>query len=413
MRTLYHSAALMLSVLVVALVGAQDIRTGTPESVGMSRDRLARIRPAMQAVVDAKEVAAVETLVARRGVIVHHERIGVEADAIYRLASMTKPVTSVAVMMLVEDGKLLLSDPVSRFIPSFKEMRVLAPASATSNGDDAGTVAAQRAITIEDLMTHRAGLIYGGFDRSPLTQMYEKSGIYAGLGPNPPPILAANIDRLASLPLKFQPGSAYQYGLSTDVLGRVVEVASGLSLEEFFRRRILEPLGMRDTHFNLPASKASRLVPLFSINKDVLVRAAEQGEWVGLTYFSGGAGLVGTTADYLRFAQMLLRGGELNGVRLLGRKTVELMMSSHTTDLGRSTVRPGFGFGYGGEVREWVGGSHRPGSEGTFGWSGAYGTYFWVDPKEQMVALLMHQLFPRSGRTAELFQALAYAAIID
>ena len=413
MRTLHRPITFGLCLVVAASLGAQDLRTGTPESVGMSRDRLARIRPAMQAVVDAKQVAAVETLVARRGVIVHHERVGVDPDAIFRLASMTKPVTSVAVMMLVEEGKLLLSDPVSRFIPSFKEMRVLAAASATSNGDGPATVAAQRAVTIEDLMTHRAGLTYGSFDRSPLGQMYEKSGIYSGLGPNPPPTLAANIDRLASLPLKFQPGSAYQYGLSIDVLGRVVEVASGLSLDEFFRRRILEPLGMRDTHFNLPAAKASRLVPLFSIEKDVLGRAADQGEWVGLTYFSGGAGLVGTTADYLRFAQMLLRGGELDGVRLLGRKTVELMMASHTTDLARGTVRPGYGFGYGGEVREWVGGSHRAGSEGAFGWSGAYGTYFWVDPKEQMVALLLHQLFPRNGRTAELFQALAYAAIVD
>jgi CubicO group peptidase (beta-lactamase class C family) len=411
--------SVVVCLLAIGVLDAQSIGTGTPESVGMSSARLAKIRPAMQAAVDAKQLPAVETLVARRGVIVHHERIGVDASAIYRLASMTKPVTSVAIMMLLEDGKLLLSDPVSRFIPAFKEMRVLAPSPATSNGPTSAgsgggepeTVPARRAITLEDLLTHRAGLIYTGFERSPLSELYENKGVYAGIGSDPPTTLAANIDRLAGLPLKFHPGSAYQYGLSTDVLGRVVEVASGLSLEEFFRQRIFVPLGMRETYFNLPAAIAPRLVPLFSLDKEALVLDKRQGGVVGNTYFSGGAALVGTTADYLRFAEMLRRGGELDGVRLLGRKTVELMTASHTTDLGRGIVRPGYGFGYGFDVREWVGGSQRAGSEGTFGWSGAYGTYFWIDPKEQLVSLLMHQLFPRNGRAPEMFQALTYAAI--
>jgi CubicO group peptidase (beta-lactamase class C family) len=337
----------------------------------------------------------------------------VEPGAIFRLASMTKPVTSVAVMMLVENGDLLLSDPVSRFIPAFEKTRVIAPAAPSSNGGHPDTVPARRPITIEDLMTHRSGLIYAGFERGPLSDLYEKSGVYLGLGPNPPPTLAANIDRLAGLPLKFHPGSAYTYGLSTDVLGRVVEVVSRLSLDEFFRTRIFGPLRMHDTHFDLPAAKAARLVPLFSVEKQQLVRAPDQGGFVGATYFSGGAGLVGTTADYLRFAQMLLNGGELDGVRVLGRKTVELMMASHTQDLGPGAVRPGYGFGYGGEVRESLGGSHRAGSEGTFGWSGAFGTYFWVDKREQLVALLMHQLMPRDGRVAEQFQALTYSALLD
>jgi CubicO group peptidase (beta-lactamase class C family) len=424
MRTLHRPLTVVVCLLAVGVLAAQDFKTGTPESVGMSAERLARIRPAMQAFVDAKEVPAIETLVARRGVVVHNERIGMERGAIYRLASMTKPVTSVAIMMLVEEGKILLSDPVSRFIPAFKEMRVVAPAP-TSNGSgngagdgaqetgNEGTVPAKRPITIEDLLTHRAGLIYPGFDQSPLGKMYEKAGIYPGLGPNAPASMAANIDKLASLPLKFQPGTAWQYGLSTDVLGRVVEVASEMSLEEFFRRRIFEPLAMRDTHFNLPSGKASRLVAIFALDKGVLTRAADQGSPVGLTYFSGGGGLVGTTYDYLRFSQMLMNGGELDGVRLLGRKTVELMTASHTTDLNRGAARPGYGFGYGLDVREWVGGSHRAGSEGAFGWSGAYGTYFWIDPKEQLITMLMHQLWPRDGRSAERFQIMAYAAILD
>jgi CubicO group peptidase (beta-lactamase class C family) len=411
MRSRFRSIVLVLGLLAaIGVRGAQDVAVGSPESVGVSVERLARIRPAMQRALDAKQIGAVETLVARRNVVVHHERIGVDPGALFRLASMTKPVTSVAILMLVEDGKILLSDPVSRFVPSFKAMRVLAPASAATSGDDPGTVPARRAITIEDLLTHRSGLIYAGFDRSPLSEMYEKGGVYPGLGPNPP-TLAANIDRLATLPLKFQPGSAWQYGLSTDVLGRVVEVASGMSLEEFFSRRIFEPLRMRDTHFNVPAAKGARLATLFSLDKGALVRAADQGGFVGSTYFSGGAGLAGTTQDYLRFARMLLNGGELDGVRLLGRKTVELMTASHTTDLGQGAVRPGYGFGYGFEVRELVGGSHRAGSEGTFGWSGVYGTFFWIDPKEQLITMLMHQLMPRDTRAPEVFQALAYAAI--
>jgi CubicO group peptidase (beta-lactamase class C family) len=412
MRAFHRSMTLFVCLLAAASLEAQAIRTGTPESVGMSAERLAKIKAVMQAAVDAKEIAAVETLVARRGVIVHHERIGVEPNAIFRLASMTKPVTSVAIMMLVEDGKLLLSDPVSRFIPSFKEMRVLAPASANTNGDGAATVPARRAITLEDLMTHRAGLVYSSRDRGSVGDSYRKGGVYEGLGPNPP-TLAENMDRLARPPLKFQPGSAFEYSLSIDVLGRVVEVASGLSLEQFFRQRIFGPLGMRDTHFNLPAVKAPRLVPLFVAENAPLARASDQGQWVGLTYFSGGAGLVSTTADYLRFAQMLMNGGELDGARLLSRPTVDLMMSSHTLDLGTGAVSPGHGFGYGGMVREAMGGSSRPTSEGTFSWLGVFGTYFWVDRKEQLVMLLMHQLMPRNSRVADQFQALSYAAVVN
>jgi CubicO group peptidase (beta-lactamase class C family) len=271
-----------VSVLFVSLLQAQGIRTGTPESVGMSSERLARIKPAMQAAVDAKIVGGVETLVARKGVVVHHERVAVSADAIYRLASMTKPVTSVAIMMLVEDGKILLSDPVSRFIPAFKDMRVLAPPSTTSNGDDAGTVVAKRQITIEDLITHRSGLIYGFIDRSPVGEMYRKAGVCDAWCSER--TLAENVDLVARQPLKFQPGSAYEYSVSIDVLGRVVEVVSGRSLEEFFRARIFAPLKMNDTSFNLPAAKAPRLTQLFTTEKDILTGTPDQRRFIGATY---------------------------------------------------------------------------------------------------------------------------------
>ena len=408
MRKLLRSVALATCLLAAGILEAQAIRTGTPESVGMSSERLARIKPAMQAAVDSKQVGGVETLIARRGVIVHHERVGVEPDAIYRLASMTKPITSVAIMMLMEEGRLLLSDPVSRFIPSFREMRVLASSAQTSSGDDAGTVPARRQITIEDLLTHRSGLVYGAFDNGSVGEMYRKSGVCDAWCTDR--TLAANVDLIARHPLKFQPGSAYEYSVSIDVLGRVVEVVSGVTLEEFFRRRIFGPLGMRDTSFSLPAGKANRLATLFAMEKSALTRAAERNA-DGVTYYSGGAGLVGTSMDYLRFAQMLLNGGELDGARLLSRPTVALMMTSHTEDLGPGAVTAGHGFGYGGAVRESLGRSSRPTSEGTFGWSGIFGTYFWVDPKEQLVTILMHQQSPRNSRTADLLQALAYGAI--
>jgi CubicO group peptidase (beta-lactamase class C family) len=288
-------------------------------------------------------------------------------------------------------------------------MRVLAPASTTSNGDDAGTVPARRAITIEDLLTHRSGLVYGFIDRSPVGEMYKKNGVCdAFCGARS---LEANIDLVAQQPLKFQPGAAYEYSVSTDVLGRVVEVVSGMSLEDFFRKRIFEPLAMKDTAFNTASAKAPRLATLFAIDKGELGRARDQGGFVGATYYSGGAGLAGTMTDYLRFAQMMLNGGELDGKRVLSRPTVDLMMTSHTQDLGPSAVSPGYGFGYGGSVRESLGRSSRPGSEGTWGWSGIYGTYFWVDRKEQLITIHAHNLTPRSNRSADVFQALAYAAI--
>jgi CubicO group peptidase (beta-lactamase class C family) len=407
-----RSCTLLLLFLLVVPRGGQAQQKPTPESVGMSAVRLERITAAMRAMVDGKQIPGVETLVARRGVLVHHERIGVAENAIFGIASMTKPVTSVAIMMLLEDGKLLLSDPLSRFIPAFRDMRVQAPPGSSSGGDDAGTVAARRPITIDDLLTHTSGLVYGFQERGPIGEMYRKSGVYDGLGGKRPKSLAQQMDLLARQPLKFQPGTAYNYSLGIDVLGRVVEVASGVTLDEFFRVRIFEPLGMRDTAFSLSSANSSRLVALHGIEKGVLVRAAEQGDYRDVTYFSGGAGLVSTARDYLRFAQMLLNGGELDGVRLLSRKTVELMTTSHTIDIGPNAVSSGYGFGYGFSVRESLGHSSRLGSEGAYTWSGILGTYFWVDPKEHLAAVMMLQLFPRPDeRAREVFTALTYASI--
>jgi CubicO group peptidase (beta-lactamase class C family) len=403
---------LALALLLVAAPQARSPKPGSPESVGMSSQRLGRIKMSMQAMIDSKEMAGVETLVARRGILVHHERTGVADGALFGIASMTKPVTSVAIMMLLEEGKLLLSDPVSRFIPSFRDMRVLSADGPSTDGDAVSTVPARRPITIDDLLTHTSGLVYGFQERGPIGELYRKNGVYDGLGGTRPSSLAAQMDVIARQPLKFQPGTAYNYSVGIDVLGRVVEVAAGASLDDFFRTRIFEPLGMRDTTFSLPAAKASRVAPLHAIEKGALVRAAEQGNFTDVTYFSGGAGLVSSGRDYLRFAQMLLNEGELDGVRLLSRKTVELMTASHTLDIGPSAVSSGYGFGYGFSVRESLGLSSRIGSEGMYTWSGILGTYFWVDPKEQLAGVMMLHLFPRPDeRAREVFTALTYAAI--
>jgi CubicO group peptidase (beta-lactamase class C family) len=413
----------LLVLLLVLPLGAQGLRQAAPETVGMSAARLARITPAMQAFVDSGALPGVETLIARRGVIVHHAAAGfadretrtrLTPDTIHRIASMTKPITSVAIMMLVEDGRLLPSDRVSRFIPAFKDTRVLAPASATTSGDDSGTVPARREITIEDLLTHRSGLVYGFIDRGPAGEMYRKNGVFDGLGATRPATLAGQVDLLARQPLKFQPGSAYEYSLSIDVLGRVVEVAAGQTLDEFFRARIFEPLRMRDTHFSLPAAKMPRLSALYAFEKGAMTRAALQGSFDNVSYYSGGAGLVSTARDYARFLQMLVNGGELDGVRLLSRKTIDLMTTSHTQDLGPGAVSSGHGFGYGWSVRESLGRSNRLGSEGVYTWGGIFGTHFWVDPKEKLIAVMMMQLLPRpDDRPREIFTALAYSAIID
>jgi CubicO group peptidase (beta-lactamase class C family) len=413
----------ILWVLLVPSLTGQALKTGAPESVGMSAARLARIKPAMQMLVDVRAIPGAETLVARHGVIVHHEVVGaadpeagrpLTSDTIYAIASMTKPITSLAVMMLCEEGRLLLSDPLSRFIPAFRDTRVLGTGGTQTSGDDKGTVPATRQITIEDLLTHRSGLSYGFLDRGPIGDMYRRSGVFDGLRVKRPSSLADQMELLARLPLKRQPGSGYEYSLSIDVLGRVVEVASGVSLDEFFRQRIFGPLGMDDTYFSIPTEKANRLAALYAIDKAPLHRGPEQGTFTDVTYYSGGAGLVSTASDYATFLQMLLNGGELNGNRLLSRKTVELMTTSHTEDLGPGVVSAGVGFGYGFSVRESLGRSNRAGSQGTYQWGGIFGTTFWVDPKEQLIAVLMMQLYPRpDDRVRDLFNALTYAAIVD
>jgi CubicO group peptidase (beta-lactamase class C family) len=429
--------ALCTLLLAAAAPLAAQLPHALPESAGMSAARLARIRPALEAAVRDGEVAGVVTMIARNGKLVEVDSAGYadrEAGApmrpatLFRLASMTKAVTSVAAMILVEEGKLLLSDPLSRYIPAFREMRV----AVVSGPDSAHTVRYERArrqITIRDLLTHRSGLAYGFGDTGPVGDAYRAAGVSDGIARTDLPTMAENVERLARQPLLFQPGSQWNYGLNTDVLGRVVEIVSGKSLSDFMQARIFNPLQLHDTFFWVPDEQLARvtvpyrpdsaghLTPMaaeaesFSEGRLLLAGKPTRGS---RTFFSGGAGLVGTAGDYLRFLQMLANGGTLDGVGILGRKTVELMTESHTGDLSGAPLGPGVGFGLGFLVVDDPGKTGDYGSPGTFSWGGIYGTNFWVDPKERLVAVMMIQRFPTNGiRVGGIFRSLAYQAIVN
>lgn len=413
-------ASFIVALTLTASAFAQGVAVAAPESVGMSGARLQRLSAVMKRAVDEEKIAGAVTLVARRGKIVHYENFGqldreqhtpMPKDAIFRIASMSKAITTVAAMMLVEEGKLLLDDPVSRFIPAFKKTTVMAP--VTTSGPEVAPVPARREITIRDLMTHTAGISYGS---GALEAQYKAANVYMWYFADKDEPVAATIERLATLPFSSQPGERYIYGFSTDVLGVVVERASGLSLDEFFRTRIFAPLKMVDSSFYLPAEKSRRFATVYSIGPGGLTRAPKEGTGQGdyvtgpRKAFSGGAGVLSTAADYARFLQMLLNGGELDGVRLLGPKSVQLMTSNHVGNLYQEGR---FGFGLGFEIVEHVGRSGRLGSAGEFGWGGAYYTKFWVDPVEKLVAVFMTQLLPSGGSALQdQFRVLVNQAIV-
>ena len=407
---------------------AAQLPRARAEAVGMSSTRLGRIPAAMRRYVEQGDVVGVVTLVARDGRIVSLDSAGyrdkasrspVGRNTIFRIASMTKPVTSVAAMMLVEEDKLRLDDPVSKYIPVFEKMRVRA-----GRGDS--LVAAERPMTVHDLITHRAGLVYGFSDTSAVGDSYRAAHVTDGVDQSSA-TQADNVNRLGALPLASQPGHEWRYGLSTDVLGRVVEVASGMSLAGFFRRRIFKPLGMHDTGFRVPDEKLGRLATAYTESHDSLRPMAASdvfldgrlpmGRFSGPgargsdTFFSGGAGLASTAGDYLRFCQMLLNGGVLDGVRLLSPKTVELMSSDATGDLTTPLGDRGIGFGLGFAVVRDLGATRKLGSPGMLSWGGILGTSFWIDPKERLVGVMMTQQFPNADGLSDTFQTLVYQAV--
>jgi CubicO group peptidase (beta-lactamase class C family) len=392
----------------------------------MSSERLARIRRVIQQYVNHGRIAGTVTLVMRKGKLVHLEAIGnmdqgkpMREDTIFRVASMTKAITSVAVMILNEEGEILLGDPVSKYIPEFKGVEV-----ATPNEENKSyiLVPAKREITIKDLLTHTSGLTYRFIGIEPWAKLYREAGISDGLTQTEGTI-GDKAKKLATLPLMHNPGERFSYGLSTDVLGYLIEVVSGMTLDDFFRERILKPLRMMDTYFFLPPEKVQRLAAVYNqLPGGPIRRMGEDPEESGNTvysasfhykgphtYYSGGAGLVATITDYARFLQMLLNGGELDGARILSRKTVELMTVNHVGDLAGAR---GFGLGFG-IIRD-LGKGNELASVGQYGWGGFFYTNFVVDPKEEMICLFMSQLYPATGvNLHERFRTLAYEAIID
>ncbi|MGC4085274.1 MAG: serine hydrolase domain-containing protein [Vicinamibacterales bacterium] len=427
---LFVAAATLAS---VSGVLAQPLPKATPESVGMSTDRLKRMHAAMQALVDNHQVGGIVTLVARDGKMVDLTAFGyqdvdaktpMKTDSIFRIASMTKPITSVAAMMLEEEGRLALTDPVSKFIPAFRDMKVLTRAA---QGAEPTLAPARRQITVRDLLTHRSGLTYGFLDNGPVGAAYRNGNVNDGLTIVEVP-LAENIDRLAKAPLVSQPGAEWHYSLSTDVLGRVVEVAAGMPLDRVFQERIFTPLKMVDTSFTVADARSSRFVNVYTGDGNGGIRPMKDPETFGNTvmspftsygaskvYFSGGAGLTSTAQDYSRFAQMLLNGGELDGVRLLSPKTVQLMTLSHTLDLhlpdaATPVLGAGAEWGLGFKITSDVGAAQIRGSVGMYGWSGIYGTFFWVDPQEHLIGVMMVQRYPGPPASAP-FQSLTYQAI--
>jgi CubicO group peptidase (beta-lactamase class C family) len=418
------AVAICMMAACVAASG-QSLPSAKPESVGLSSERLERIATAVQRSIDDKRIAGAVTLVSRRGQIAWLKAQGMmdreagkpmRPDAIFRICSMSKALTSLAVMMLYEEGRFQLGDPVSKYIPEFKNAKVLVkPASG-----DPYTIPATKEITILNLLTHTSGLTYNW--NADLGAMYKEAGVAHGLLPYDGTI-GDSVKRLAALPLLFNPGERFEYSLGVDVLGYLVEVVSGKTFDEFLHSRVFEPLGMKDTYFYVPEDKVKQLATAYTYYPDKGLNRFPDTPIVEGPFsysadypyrgpkklYSGGAGLCSTATDYARFCQMMLDGGKAGGTRLLSRKSVELMTQDH---LGKVSPDQGFGLGFG------IDGVKSPlselGSRGEYNWGGFFYTAFVIDPKEQMITVFMAQLHPTGDLNIDnLFHTLAYQAIID
>ena len=425
-------AVAFLSVPVAA--SAQSLQPAKPEEVGLSSQRLAKIAEVFNQEIKDQKIPGAVVMIARKGKVAYHEAFGAQdksaertmaKDSIFRIYSMTKALASVGAMILVEDGKVQLTDPVAKFLPEFKNAQVSTPRSDGMGQLTYGLVPADRQPTIQDLLRHTAGLAYGEITgNARVKAAYTNAGLftpgadYFSIELTPDEFTA----KIAETPLAYQPGTTWEYSLAVDVLGRVVEKASGKRLSEFLDERLFKPLKMTDTGFSVPADRMARLSQPFAVdpasgapNKLIDVSKPPKND-------SGGAGAVSTAADYLRFSQMLLNGGELDGARILSRTTVALMASDHLPPAIRQTVQPGeqllgvqgYSFGLGFAVRKEQGVSGVHGSPGEFTWAGYAGTYFWIDPKEQLVGVLMTQApGPSRPYYRRMLRALTYQAIVD
>jgi CubicO group peptidase (beta-lactamase class C family) len=418
MKCLFLASFLLTSIVSFS----QTFTAGKPEDAGMSTARLSKIDKMIEEHMANKWIPGAVVLIARNGKIVYHKaygfsdvenKVALKKDNIFRIASQSKAITSLAVMMLYEDGKFSLDEPVSKYIPEFKNPKVL----GTLNWKDTTytTVPAKSEITIRQLLTHTSGIDYAGIGSQEFKAIYAKAGVVSGIG-NDNMLLADKIKVLGSLPLKHNPGEAYTYSLSIDVLGYLVEVLSGMSLDQYFKTRIFTPLGMNDTYFYLPKDKHSRLVQVYGMTDGTISKITEK-IYDGVNpmyptlegkYYSGGAGLSSTAEDYAKFLQMFLNKGEYNGVRILSRKTIELMLTNQVQP--PLTNQYGLGFGLETEKNDYQGIF----SVGSFSWGGAFNTQYWADPKEKLVGIIYMNTYGGPNRaTADKFKVLTYQGIVD
>lgn len=412
----------IVSVLFVSFsyqINAADLATAKPEKVGMSAQRLERINAALQGFVDDGKLAGAVTMISRRGKVVHLEAFGkldldtdtdMEQDSLFRIYSMTKPLVTVAAMILYEEGRFQLKDPISRYIPEFENTKVL------ENGVE---VDPDRPITVKQLMSHTAGMTYGFFGDTAVDRQYREAGILGNQD------LEEMTGLLAEIPLQYQPGTRWHYSVSVDVLGRFIEVVAGMPLNQFMQERLFGPLEMEDTFFEVPDHKDHR----FGTNhrydqkagKLVVTDSPATSKYIKkVTFFSGGGGLISTASDYMRFCQMMLNGGELHGAQIISPKTIELMTTNHLSEgmgsgFGEQVgTRSSFGFGLGFGVSTDFAASNIVGSAGSYNWGGAAGTVFWIDPKEELAVVAMIQIM--SGSVVPLrsiMQVLTYSAFTD
>jgi CubicO group peptidase (beta-lactamase class C family) len=420
--------AFFLVILTHGMLHGQHVKNitaaATPESAGFSASRLNRIDNMLDAYVKNQQLPGVVALIVRDGKIVYHKAFGysdiekkssLKKDDIFRIASQSKAITSLAVMMLWEEGKFLLDEPVSNYIPEFKSPTVL----KTFNASDSSftTEPAKSEVTIRQLLTHTSGIDYAAIGSQEFKAVYAKATVPSGIG-NDKDVLGDKMKILGKLPLKHQPGERWTYGLNSDLLGYLVEVWSGMSFDQFLKTRIFDPLGMKDTYFYLPKEKHNRLVALHENKGQVVVRM-KANAYDGVnpdypklagTYFSGGAGLSSTVEDYAKFLQLFLNQGEYNGIRLLSRKTVELML----TDQIPETVTSGNEFGLGFGLETLKNDYQSVVSLGSFTWGGAFNTHYWADPKERLIGLVFTNVYSTPHwNIGEKFRVLTYQAIAD
>jgi CubicO group peptidase (beta-lactamase class C family) len=441
-------ALVLCLLLLTAVSAAGDLKTAKAHREGVSAERLLRINSHMQQAVADGIMVGGQGMIARNGHIIYNEVYGLgdreagsamRKDAIYRIYSMTKPVTAVALMMLYEQGKFFLDDPVAMYLPELADLQV-----ALSSADDAtvsssdGTLinsggggdderagqtrAPQRQPTIRDLLRHTAGLTYGIFGESEVDKLYREAGLFEA------PTIEDFVQRLGKLPLQYEPGTRWHYSVAVDVQGRLIEVLSGMRFGEFLQQRIFAPLGMRDTSFVVTDAKWPRVARLYAPagagwGESAPAKASsglvpadprtDANYKTGATFESGGGGLMSTADDYMRFSLMLLSGGELNGVRLLSPKTIELMTTDHLRQIPMQSYSGGMGFGLGFAVALDLGAMNQAGSVGEYNWGGAAGTRFWIDPQEQLIGIFMVQSLPHQTRLAREFKVLTYQALVN